>query len=209
MEKGRKSIAFAVFGRSSHRFVGHVFFFITWFGTLPTNHRVALRRKESGSRRREIKAGRFLFHYQASSLAILRHLVAERNVVVAQLKDDVDFLLVGILKSHGQFVSRIVYRGTFDTSLRVSLVYLVGLLTYKRHLLTEIADVGHKSQGRIFQDGLAVVSHRINRFAALQLKIKFQAGIRSSHCRLLGKCLSSKQCQCVKESLFFHKCFSR
>ena len=192
MEQCRESITFTVLRKGSHRFIGHIFLFVARFGTHPTNHRVTLRRKEGGSGRRKVKARRFLFNDHAGRFAILRHLIAEGNVVVAQLEHDVQFLLVGIFKGYSQLVGRIIYRRTLDTVLRVRLFHLVRLLTDKAHLTAEVADIGYKAKGRILQHGLSIVGHRIDRLTILQLKVEFQTRIRASDCCLLGKCLSGQ-----------------
>ena len=189
MKQCRESIAFTVLGRSSHRFIGYIFLLVARLGTHPAYHRVTLWRKERGGRRRKIKAGRFLFNYHTGRFAILRHLVAEGNVVITQLEHDVQFLLLRIFKGYSQLIGRIVYRRTLDTVLRVRLFHLVCLLTDKAHLTAEVANIGYKAERRILQDGFSVVCHRIDRLAVLQLKIEFQTRIRAGDCRLLGKCL--------------------
>ena len=189
MKQCRESIAFTVLGRGSHRFIGYIFLFVARFRTHPANHRVTLRRKERGSGRRKVKAGRFLFNYHTGRFAILRHLIAKSYVVITQLEHDVQLLLVSIFKGYSQLVSRIIYRRTLDTVLRVRLFHLVCLLADKTHLTAEVANIGYKAERRILQDGFSVVCHRIDRLAVLQLKIEFQTRIRAGDCRLLGKCL--------------------
>ena len=189
MEQCRESIAFTVLGRSSHRFIGHIFLFVARFGTHPANHRVTLRRKERGSGRRKIKASRFLFNHHTGRFAILRHLIAKSYVVITQLEHDVQFLLVGIFKGYSQLVGRIIYRRTLDTVLRVRLFHLVCLLADKAHLTAKVADIRYKAKRRILQHGLSIVGHRIDRLTILQLKVEFQTRIRAGDCCLLGKCL--------------------
>ena len=189
MEQSRESIAFTILGRGSHRFIRHIFLFVARFGTHPTNHRVTLRRKERGGRRRKIKAGCLLFNDHAGSFAILRHLVAEGNVVITQLEHDVQFLLLRIFKGYSQLVGRIIHRRTLDTVLRIGLFHLICLLPDQAHLTAEVANIGYKAERRILQDGFSVVCHRIDRLAVLQLKIEFQTRIRAGNCCLLGKCL--------------------
>ena len=189
MEQRRESIAFTILGRSSHRFIGYIFLFVARFRTHPANHRITLRRKERGSGRRKVKSGRFPFNYHTGRFAILRHLVAESNVVVAQLEHDIQLLLVSIFKGYSQLVSRIIYRRTLDTVLRVCLFHLIRLLADKAHLTAEVADIRYKAEGRVLQYGLSVVCHRIDRLAILQLKVEFQTRIRTGNRCLLGKCL--------------------
>ena len=208
VEQRRESIAFTVLGRSSHRFIGYIFLFVARFSALPSNHRVTLRRKKRGSGRRKIKAGRFPFNHHTGRFAILRHLVAKSYVIITQLEHDVQFLLFRIFQRYSQFVSRIIYRRTLDTVLRVRLFHLVCLLADKTHLTAEVANIGYKAERRILQDGFSVVCHRIDRLAILQLKVEFQARIRAGdHC-LLGKCLRGQQCQYTQKYLSFHKYMS-
>ena len=106
IEQAWECIAMSVKGFLRERSRNGIVFLIARFGTLPSDHRIALRSEECAYIRAfmvvtEIELCEFIKHPYASCLSFLRKQVSESNVIAADDELHMDLFAIRIDKGHG------------------------------------------------------------------------------------------------------------
>ena len=98
MEEWGESIGLRVVRRSREGLMGEILVLVGGFGRDGRNDGVSVGRKEGGSGRRKVKGGGLVLNEDRRGLGIVRDVVGEGNVVISEVEEDVEFVVVGILK---------------------------------------------------------------------------------------------------------------
>ena len=125
----------------------------------------------------------FLFYHAHSFFAFRIHLVAERDIAVADAEADVkDLMSVLFVVSH-QFSCLVVYVTTLDVTKRITLTYISCFCVFQAETGTVVAYIGHDAKCRRPDDWLPVVTDAIHRLPFFESQLKCDAPIRTFRCR--------------------------
>ena len=171
LEKAGEGVAVAEFGLLVHQGTRLVVFFVARLGAFPAHHRVALRAEVGGGAGREVEGGLLTHHPDAACPVVLEDIVAEGDIIVADVPFYVERVAVRGLAVEQGSAGIALHAALLDAVEAVvdpDVLRLCGL----EGKLAEIAEVARQAEGGRGEEGLSVIFDAVKQagvFALLNL----------------------------------------
>ena len=139
--------------------VGYIVFLVAGFGTLPSNHGIALRGKECSCGGRKAIAGGLAIDNYRCFATLAWYEITECDIVVGNFPFHAEFMLVGTFEVGTQTGCLVVDVFLLDLILRENAMHGVDLGRGNSETLGEIAYARLEAEWRRLENGFPVVGY--------------------------------------------------